>query len=83
MGRVPAGGPGENGLSWAPSRDRKEAVICSLEEGSRVSPGHILETTVRGKGFILSAVGEHQRGSHSDGIRCAFKMHTLPICLES
>lgn len=43
------------------SRNGKEGVVRSLEEGSRVSPGHILETAVRGWGFILS--GSKLKGS--------------------
>lgn len=50
----------------------------SLEEGSRVSPGHILETAVRGWGLILS--GSKLKGSKQRWERCAFKRHTLPIC---
>lgn len=60
--------------------ERKEGVVRSLEEGSGVGPGRILETTVRAEGFSVSAAGAPRRGLHGDGVWCALRMHTLPIC---
>lgn len=70
----------ENGLSWVPSRNGKKGVACSLEEGSRVSLGHILETLREGAGFAVSEVGRYRRGFSGAGVRrCLSDAHSVHL----
>lgn len=64
---------GQKALSCMGSAAFEEYVVCSPEEGLRVSAG-----TERGEGFIVSAMGKPPTGLCGNGIGCAFTTHILP-----